>query len=87
MITCGQESIELEPGGFYEFVADSGPIVCSVASDAATGLKFDAHLGEQYFVKEVVDADGLTTHTRLVMMDADVARDQIKECSRQGIKQ
>jgi hypothetical protein len=86
MITCGHESIELETAGFYEFLEDSGPVICTVATDP-TQLKFDAHAGEQYFIKEVVEASGLTTHTRLVMMDADVARDQIKECSRQGIKQ
>ena len=87
MITCGHESIELETAGFYEFLEDSGPMTCAVATDTATELKFDAHAGEQYFIKEVVETSGLTTHTRLVMMDADVARDQIKECSRQGIKQ
>jgi hypothetical protein len=86
MITCGHESIELETAGFYEFLEDSGPVICTVATDP-TQLKFDAHAGEQYFIKEVVEASGLTTHTHLVMMDADVARDQIKECSRQGIKQ
>ncbi len=85
MITCGHESIELETAGFYEFLEDSGPVICTVANDPAQ-LKFDAHAGEQYFIKEVVETSGLTTHTHLVMMDADVARDQIKECSRQGIK-
>jgi hypothetical protein len=87
MITCGHESIELEAAGFYEFLADSGPMTCAVATDNPTELKFDAHAGEQYFIKEIVETSGLTTHARLVMMDADVARDQIKECSRQGIKQ
>jgi hypothetical protein len=85
MITCGHESIELETAGFYEFLEDSGPVICTVSTDP-TQLKFDAHAGEQYFIKEVVETSGLTTHTHLVMMDPDVARDQIKECSRQGIK-
>ena len=87
MVTCGHESIELEPGGFDEFVSDTGTVTCAATSDATAALKFDAHAGEQYFIKEEVDTTGLTTHVRFVQMDADVGRDQIKECNRQGIKQ
>ena len=84
MITCGHDSIELETSGFYEFVADSGPVTCAAATDSAAQLKFDAHAGEQYFIKEDVDSSG---HVRFKLMNADVGRDQIKECNRQGIKQ
>jgi hypothetical protein len=87
MVTCGHESIELEPGGFDEFVSDTGTVTCAATSDATAALKFDAHAGEQYFIKEEVDTSGLTTHVRFVQMDVDVGRDQIKECNRQGIKQ
>jgi hypothetical protein len=88
MITCGPESIELETSGFYEFVADSGPMVCAAATDAAAQLKFDARAGEQYFIREDVDSSVLgASHVRFKLMDADVAHDEIKECSRQGIKQ
>lgn len=86
MITCGHESIELEPGGFYEFVEESGQITCAVEGDPKTPYKFDAHAGERYFIKEEVAASGLTTHTRLALMDSAVGEDEIKECSRQGIK-
>lgn len=84
MITCGHESIELETSGFYEFLADSGPVTCAAASDSAAQLKFDAHAGEQYFIKEDVASTG---HVQFKLMDADVGRDEIKECNRQGIKQ
>ena len=88
MITCGPESIELETSGFYEFVTDSGPMVCAAATDASAELKFDAHAGEQYFIREDVDSSVLgASHVRFKLMDADVGRDEIKECSRQGIKQ
>ena len=46
---------------FYEFVEDSGPVSCAVANDPKPQCKFDAHAGEQYFIKEVVEASGLTT--------------------------
>jgi hypothetical protein len=86
MITCGHESFELDAGGFYEFEEDPGTLTCAVATDANSEYKFDAHASERYFIKEEVDASGLTTRVRLVPMDADVASDEIKECSRQGIK-
>jgi hypothetical protein len=87
LISCGHESIELEPGGFYEFVEETGPLTCTIAGEANSEYKFDAHAGERYFIKEEIDASGLTTHARLIRMDPDVATDEIKECSRQGIKQ
>jgi hypothetical protein len=76
----------LEPGGFYEFVEDSGQLTCLIVGETNSEYKFDAHAGERYFIKEVVDVDGLTTHARLVRMDPDVASDEMKECSRQGIR-
>jgi hypothetical protein len=85
MVTCGHESIELEPGGFDEFVEDTGPVTCGVAGDTTT-LRFDARAGEKYFIKQYVDPNGLTTHVRLILMDADVAGDEIRDCRRQGIK-
>ncbi len=84
MITCGHDSIELETSGFYEFVADSGPVTCAAATDASAQLKFDAHAGEQYFIKEDVGSNG---HVQFKLMDADVGRDQIQQCNRQGIRQ
>jgi hypothetical protein len=85
LVTCGHESVELEPGGFDEFVEDTGTVTCAVAGDTTT-LKFEARAGEQYFIKQYVDTSGLHTHVRLILMDVDVGRDEIKECSRQGIK-
>jgi hypothetical protein len=87
MITCGHESVELEPAGFYELVTDSGPVTCLVAGDNTTELKFDARAGEQYFVKEDVENSGLGTEVRFKLMNAAVGQDEIKECNRQGIKQ
>ncbi|MGH7923912.1 MAG: hypothetical protein ACREQH_04885 [Candidatus Binatus sp.] len=87
MVTCGHDSVELEPGGFYEFVQDSGTLTCAVAGDQTADYKFDTRAGERYFIKEEVDADGLATRVRFIPMDADVGRDEIKACSLQGIKQ
>ena len=87
MITCGHDSIELAAGGFFQFVGDSGPVTCVAATDTATELKFDAHAGEQYFIKEDVDPAGLGSHVRFSLMNAAAAGEEIKECNRQGIKQ
>jgi hypothetical protein len=88
MITCGHDTIELEMSGFYEFVSDGGPITCAATNDPSAQLKFDARSGEQYFIREDVESSGLAgSHVRFKLMDADVGRDQISQCNRQGIKQ
>ena len=87
LVTCGHESIELEPGGFDEFVEDPGTVSCTATGATTSGLKFDARAGEQYFIKQNVETDGLNVHVRFILMDVDVGRDEIRECSLQGIKQ
>jgi hypothetical protein len=84
MVTCGHESIEMEPGGYYSFDEETGPVTCTAAG---AEYKFDARPGEQYFIREDVDTvtQGGATHFKL--MRADVAEDEIKDCRRQGIKQ
>jgi hypothetical protein len=88
MITCGHESIELDKAGFDEFIADTGPVACSAVNDPGADLKFDAHAGEQYFIREDVVSSGLAgSLVHFKLMNPEVARDQIKDCNRQGIKQ
>jgi hypothetical protein len=88
MITCGHETVELEMSGFFEFVSDGGPITCAATTDPSAELKFDARAGEQYFIREDVESSGLaSSRVRFKLMDADVGRDQISQCNRQGIKQ
>jgi hypothetical protein len=87
MVTCGQETIEMEPGGYYSFEQQSGPVTCTAASETKLEYKFDARPGEQYFIREDVDTvtEGGRTHFKL--MRADIAADEIKDCRRQGMKQ
>jgi hypothetical protein len=87
MITCGPETIELDSGGYYDFVADSGQVICTAAGDTASQLKFDADPGGQYYVREDVVSGTLGSHTSFKLMNAAVGGDEIKDCKRQGIKQ
>ena len=86
IVTCGSETIEMEPGGFYSFAQEIGPVTCTTtqsgSSNATPGLKFDARPGEQYFVREDVDSG-----TPLTLVKASVGSEEIKDCRRQGIKQ
>jgi len=86
IVTCGSESIEMEPGGFYSFAQEIGPVTCTTtqsgSNGANPGLKFDARPGEQYFVKE-----DMNSGTPLTLVNASVGSDEIKDCRRQGIKQ
>ena len=85
MVTCGHESFELDPGGYYAIKEDPGEVTCAIA-DSPAQYKFEAHEGEQYYIEEVVDAGATGSHARLVLVDASLARDEIKDCSLQGVK-
>ena len=83
MVTCGHESIEIDAGGYYSFTEDSGPISCSAGESSLA--QFDAHPGEEYFIKEEIGPIYAGSKPRLTLMRASVARDEISGCRRQGI--
>jgi len=85
VVTCGHESFELDPGGYYAIREDPGQVTCAIA-DSPAQYKFEAHSGEQYYIEEVVEASAAGSHARLVLVDASLARDEIKQCSLQGMK-
>jgi hypothetical protein len=83
MVTCGHESIELYPGGYYSIVEESGPITCSIANGAVQ--KFEAHPGEEYFIKEDVASALTGGRAQLTIVSAAVGHDEIANCRLQGI--
>ena len=86
MVTCGHESFELDPGGYYVIKEDPGQVTCAIA-DSPAQYKFEAHPGEQYYLEEVVDASATGSHSRLEWVAASLALDEIKDCSRQGMQE
>jgi hypothetical protein len=86
MITCGHESIELYPGGYYSFIEESGPITCGVATDASAVRNFDAPPGEEYFIREDVASALQGGRTQLTVVSSAVGQDEIANCRLQGIK-
>ena len=85
VVTCGQESIELESGGYYSFINESGPVTCSGSTAGSTQLNFDAHPSEEYYVKEQVSPTDFSGRTQLTLMSTGVGRDEIASCKKQGI--
>ena len=83
MVTCGHESIELYPGGYYSIVEESGPITCSVATGAVQ--KFEAHPGEEYFIKEDVSSTLSGGRAQLTVVSSALGHDEIANCRLQGI--
>lgn len=79
IITCGHQSIELAAGGYYAFAEDSGPIACSAAAAGAPELKFDAHSGESYYIREDTNVAQSTGGVQLSLIDPAKARDQIAD--------
>jgi len=77
LITCGQESVELDPGKYHVFIQDSGPVACNGPAGTAAELKFDAQPDDQYFIKEEVSSGGSTQFT---LLSASVAKPEVAEC-------
>jgi hypothetical protein len=85
MITCGHESFELDPGGYYAFRQDPGELTCAIDGTPAQ-YKFEAREAEQYYIEEVVEASATGSHARLVPVSESRGLDEIQSCSRQGNK-
>jgi hypothetical protein len=85
IVTCGQESIELEGGGYYSFINDAGPVTCSATTEGSTPLKFEAHAGEEYYVKEEVSAGTISGRTQFTLMSTNAGRAEIATYKKQGI--
>jgi hypothetical protein len=83
MVTCGHESIEIDSGGYYSFFENSGPVSCSAGENPL--VQFEAHPGEEYFIKEVVAPIYSGSKTQLTLVRASIARDEIALCRMQGI--
>ncbi len=87
VVTCGPETIELEAGGFYSYSLDPGPVLCSATTESSTQLKFDAHSGEEYYVKEEVSAGNLGSSgsAKFTLVSNAVGQQEIANCRKQGI--
>jgi hypothetical protein len=77
LVTCGQESVELEPGKYHVFMQESGPVGCSGPGETTALLNFEAEPGDQYFVKEEVSAGGKIKFT---LVSASAAQPEIASC-------
>ena len=81
MVTCGQDSVELEAGGYHTFYNDAGPIDCSAVGSPNAALKFTADLGRSYYVREEIKAEGV----HLAIVDPDIAKNEITACRLQSV--
>lgn len=81
MVTCGQDSIELEAGGYHTFYNDAGPIECSAVGSPNAALKFTADLGSSYYVREEIKPEGV----HLAVVDPDIAKNEITSCRLQSV--
>jgi hypothetical protein len=81
MITCGQDSIELEAGGYHTFYNDAGTIDCSAVGSPKTSLKFTADLGRSYYVRDEIKPEGV----HLALVDPDIAKNEITTCRLQSV--
>lgn len=85
-ITCGHETVELQAGGYDDFIEDPGTISCAAANDPKTAYTFETRAGGQYYVKVDVGVEKMAGTPHFKLMSADVGGDEIRECARQGVE-
>ena len=76
-VTCANETVEIEPGGYHSFIANPGPTTCS--TDSGEGLHFDARAREEYYVREEVQS-GLTINVELTLQSRADGLEEIRGC-------
>ncbi|HXW84087.1 MAG TPA: hypothetical protein VEJ86_06760 [Candidatus Binataceae bacterium] len=76
-VTCANETIEIQPGGYHAFQAKPGPVTCSANSGAS--VQFEARAREEYYVREEVHS-GLLVNVDLQLASREDGLDEIKSC-------
>lgn len=84
-VTCAKQSVDLKPGAFVSYYANSGPVTCTASTEAKTQFRFDARPGEQYFIKEEVVPGNIVGRVHFTLVHPDVAREEIQKCHQQQV--
>jgi hypothetical protein len=82
-VNCGDSSIAVGPGGYHAFHVQAGAASCNSYSEVSSVVSFDAGTGQEYYVKEELDWGVLLARVHLSLEDAQTARSEIQDCSRQ----
>ncbi|MBV8453727.1 MAG: hypothetical protein JOZ29_15860 [Deltaproteobacteria bacterium] len=80
-VTCGEDMARIGPGGYHVFIVPAGEKTeCSVQS-AETSDQVEIDGGKRvYYIREEIGWGVLTGHPRLNPIDADQAKNEIRQC-------
>lgn len=84
-VTCANQSVDLKPGAYVSYYANSGPVTCTASTEAKTQFRFDAKPGEEYFVKEEIVPGNIVGRVHFTLVHPDVAREEIEKCHQQQV--
>ena len=79
IVTCGEETARVGPGGYHPFVVPAGRVTCSVETETADVVELHAE-PRAYFIREEIGWGTLIGHPHLNPIDADRAQDEIQSC-------
>ena len=80
VVTCGDESARIGPGGYHAYVVPTGHVSCSVES-SESGDKVDVDPDPRvHYLKEDIGWGSLTGQPRLNPIDNDKAQAEIQKC-------
>jgi hypothetical protein len=83
MVTCGHDSIEIGAGGYHAFVEDPGTIVCTTSTEVGSGVQFEAHPEEEYYVRETVEPGIVLGRVHFTPLSKPRGLEEIQGCCEQ----
>jgi hypothetical protein len=80
VVTCGEDTARIGPGGYHAFIEPPGRIVCRVET-AESGDQVEIHAQPRtYYIREEIGWGVLTGHPHLNPIDTDQAQGEIEKC-------
>lgn len=80
LVTCGNETVKIGPGGYHAFIVPAGHVICSVqGEESGDQVDIDAQ-PRVYYIKERISWGLLRGHPELDPQDTDKAQTEIQQC-------
>ena len=79
VVTCGEETARIGPGGYHAFVVPQGKTICSVETETADEAEIPADPRVQY-LREEIGWGATIGHPHLNPIDHDLAQSEIQSC-------
>ncbi len=83
MISCGDYSVTLGPGGYHRFLVEPGDILCSTTTENTADVQVHAEAGHEYYLRQWFSVGVLLAHVYLEQVEPEAAQRDIQTCKQQ----